>query len=72
MTATDTDRLAYVNDPEHPLFKRAMGHTCEICEAKPKRPCWNTLDSAAPLPGRLIHHARIHPKGRGKHPKDDA
>jgi hypothetical protein len=39
-----------------------MRHTCEICGAKPRRPCWNTIDSETPLPGRLIHLCRAEPK----------
>lgn len=58
--------LAWMSDPDDPRYQRAMKHTCEICDAKPNRPCWNTIDDAAPLPGRLIHYARLLPKGKGK------
>jgi hypothetical protein len=62
----DTDTLEWLSDVDHPKFKRAMKNTCEVCDAKPGRPCWNTIDDEAPLPGRLIHHARTQPKGKSK------
>jgi hypothetical protein len=61
-TAPGTDTVFWVSDPDDPRFKRAMRHTCEICGAKPRRPCWNTIDSETPLPGRLIHLCRAEPK----------
>jgi hypothetical protein len=65
------DALSFLSAPNDPRFQRAMRNTCEVCDAKRGRPCWNTIDSEAPLPGRLIHHARTRPKGQGKEPKDD-
>jgi hypothetical protein len=65
MRTTSSD-LRYLSDPDSPEFQSAMRNTCEICDAKPGRPCWNTIDDAAPLPGRLIHHARLMPKGDKK------
>lgn len=64
--ARKADALSFLTDPNDPRYQRAMKHTCEICGAKPTRPCWNTINSADPLPGRLIHHARLLPKGQGK------
>lgn len=57
--APSADRLSYLSDPDDPRFKLAMKHTCEVCGAKPTRPCWNTIDSEAPLPNRLLHIGRI-------------
>jgi hypothetical protein len=51
--------LAWVTDPTDPHFQAAMKVTCEVCGAKPGRPCWNTIDDAAPLPNRLLHHGRL-------------
>lgn len=51
--------LSYLSDPQDPHFIAAMKVECKVCEAKPGRPCWNTIDSAAPLPYRLIHHGRL-------------
>ena len=53
------DTLSYVSDPDSPHFQAAMQRKCEVCGAKKGRPCWNTIDSAAPLPNRLIHHGRM-------------
>lgn len=58
-TAPAIDNVAYLSDPTDPKFRQAMKRKCELCGAKPGRPCWNTIDDAAPLPGRLIHHARV-------------
>ncbi len=63
--------LEWLSDPDDPRFQAAMRNTCEICDAKPRRPCWNTINTADPLPNRLIHHARTHPKGKAKEAKDD-
>lgn len=65
-TVPHTADLAWMSDPEDPRFKQAMKNICEVCDAKRGRPCWNTIDDAAPLPGRLIHYARLLPKGQGK------
>jgi hypothetical protein len=51
--------LAYLSDPTDPHYVEAMRHRCEVCDAKPGRPCWNTIDSEAPLPNRLLHHGRL-------------
>ena len=56
------DMLRYLSDPKDPRYKAAMKQTCEVCHARPNRPCWNTINSEAPLPDRLIHHARIPPE----------
>jgi hypothetical protein len=70
-TTTTVDTLEWLSDVDHPKFQQAMRNTCEVCGAKPQRPCWNTINSADPLPGRLIHHARTQPKGQSKGPKTD-
>lgn len=57
--AGGSDPLWWAADPNHPRLKAAMKKPCEICHAKPGRPCWNTINDAAPLPGRLIHIGRI-------------
>lgn len=59
MSAAVIDSLFWCANPADPRFQAAMKKKCEICHAKPGRPCWNTVDDAAPLPGRLIHHGRI-------------
>ena len=53
------ERLRYLTDPDDPRHQAAMQQKCEVCGATKGRPCWNTIDSEAPLPNRLIHHGRI-------------
>lgn len=31
---------------------------CQVCQARPKKPCVNTIRPGAPLPGRDVHIAR--------------
>ena len=42
--------VAWVSNPDDPRYQRAMKHTCEICDAKPGRPCWNTIDTPTHYP----------------------
>lgn len=36
----------------------ALTRKCEVCHAQPGTDCTNTINTGAPLPGRLVHHAR--------------
>lgn len=54
-----TDQITWVSDPNDPHVIHAMKHRCEVCDAKPGRPCWNIIDANEPLPGRIIHFARL-------------
>lgn len=46
-------------------------YRCEICGAKPGESCSNTINPAAPLPGRSEHLARVLPPGRTKPAKEN-
>jgi hypothetical protein len=48
-----------------------LAYRCEVCSAKAGEPCRNTINPAAPLPGRSEHLARVLPPGRTKPAKDE-
>lgn len=35
-----------------------LSRYCQVCQARPKRPCVNTIRPGEPLPGRDVHIAR--------------
>lgn len=35
-----------------------LSRYCQVCQARPKRPCRNTIKPGEPLPGRAVHWAR--------------
>jgi hypothetical protein len=37
----------------------ALTRKCEVCKAQPGADCTNTINSGLPLPGRLVHFARM-------------
>lgn len=38
--------------------RAALTGRCEVCHSQPGTDCTNTINPGAPLPGRLVHHAR--------------
>lgn len=36
----------------------ALTRRCEVCHAQPGTDCTNTINTGAPLPGRLVHFSR--------------
>ncbi|MGV7585249.1 zinc finger domain-containing protein [Mycobacterium kansasii] len=49
---------AALTNPDSPTVINALTHTCPLCHALKNQLCHNICTNG-PLPGRLIHHARI-------------
>jgi len=49
--------IADTNDPRR--VQAALGWTCDVCNAKAKHFCSNPIKPKTPLPGRVIHFARL-------------
>jgi len=51
--------MNWVNDPSDHRVQAALGWTCDICNARIKHLCGNSIQPAEPLPGRVIHFGRL-------------
>lgn len=60
--------LAGIDNPDSPLVARALAWSCE-CGAKTGELCRNTIRKGEPLPGRVVHYARL--VDRRRKPKAD-
>ncbi|MBX7450394.1 hypothetical protein GR927_20610 [Mycolicibacterium sp. 3033] len=62
--------LPDLTDPADPRVKAAVdGWSCDICKTPRKQLCRNRIRPGEPLPGRVIHHARL--TDRRREPKED-
>jgi hypothetical protein len=50
---------AWITDPKDTRVQTALGWTCDVCKACIKHLCTNPIDSGKPLPGRVVHFARL-------------
>jgi hypothetical protein len=55
-----------VSDPAAHAY--ALSWRCDVCDAKANVPCMNPIDPDRPLPGRLVHFARL--VDRRREPKE--
>lgn len=51
-------------DPNDKRIQAALAWTCDICKAGIGELCSNTIQPDHPLPGRLVHIARLHDRRR--------
>lgn len=51
--------MDWLRDPTDPRVQQALGWTCDICAARVKHLCSNTIDPDRELPGRVIHYGRL-------------
>jgi hypothetical protein len=60
------DDMEWLRDPTDERVQKALGWTCDLCQARVKHLCVNTIRPGEPLPGRVVHHARLVDRRRQK------
>lgn len=48
----------WITDPDDPRLKTVLEKACEVCKAKRRVLCHNTITPGEPIPGRIVHLAR--------------
>ena len=51
--------MKWIADEADYRVQTALGWTCDICAARIKHLCTNTIRPAEPLPGRVVHFGRL-------------
>lgn len=51
--------MDWVNDPDDNRVQQALSWTCDVCKARIKHLCSNTIEPGEVLPGRVVHFARL-------------
>lgn len=51
--------LDWLTDPDDPRIQLSLTWTCDVCAARIKHLCTNTITPGHPLPGRIVHIARL-------------
>ena len=51
--------MAWISDVDDSRVQVALGWTCDVCNARIKHVCSNPIKPAEPLPGRVVHFARL-------------
>lgn len=51
--------MNWLADETDARVQAAIGWTCDICKARVKHLCTNTIQPDKPLPGRLVHFGRL-------------
>ena len=51
--------MDWLADPHDARVLEALGWTCDICKARIKHLCTNTIRPSEPLPGRVVHYGRL-------------
>lgn len=51
--------FAWRMDADDPRNQAALQWTCDICRARIKHLCTNTIQPGKPLPGRILHTGRL-------------
>lgn len=46
-------------NPDDARVQAALAWTCDVCKARVKHMCTNTIRPQEPLPGRVVHFARL-------------
>jgi hypothetical protein len=49
----------WLRDPTDERVQAALHRTCDICKARIKHLCSNTIQPQKPLPGRVVHYGRL-------------
>ena len=58
--------MAWIVDTNDQRVQVALGWTCDVCNARIKHLCTNTITPKTPLPGRLVHFARLIDRRKAK------
>jgi hypothetical protein len=51
--------MAWISDVDDSRVQVALGWTCDVCNARIKHLCSNPIKTTEPLPGRVVHFARL-------------
>jgi hypothetical protein len=51
--------MAWIKDADDIRVQVALGWTCDVCNARIKHLCSNPIKITEPLPGRVVHFARL-------------
>jgi hypothetical protein len=51
--------MAWIEDADDTRVQVALGWTCDVCNARIKHLCSNPIKTSEPLPGRVVHFARL-------------
>lgn len=51
--------MDWLRDPTDERVQAALGWSCDICKAKVKHLCTNTIQPSQELPGRVVHLGRL-------------
>ena len=58
--------MGWIADTGDRRVQAALGWTCDVCNAKVKHLCSNPIKPKTPLPGRVVHFARLIDRRREK------
>jgi hypothetical protein len=51
--------MGWIADTNDTRVQVALGWTCDVCNARVKHLCSNPIKTTEPLPGRVVHFARL-------------
>jgi hypothetical protein len=51
--------MGWIADTNDARVQQALGWTCDVCNARIKHLCSNPIKTTEPLPGRVVHFARL-------------
>jgi hypothetical protein len=51
--------MPWIVDTDDTRVQAALGWTCDVCNARIKDLCSNPIKTTEPLPGRVVHFARL-------------
>lgn len=54
-----TNSLHWIADPRSKEVAAVLEWSCDICKARVKHLCTNTIRPGQPLPGRVVHYGRL-------------
>ena len=51
--------MDWLMNPRDPRVQASLAWSCDVCKARVKHLCTNTIHADKPLPGRVVHFARL-------------
>lgn len=58
--------MNWITDKSDARVQAALAWSCDLCKARIKHLCTNTITAGAPLPGRVVHFARLIDRRKAK------
>jgi len=58
--------MKWISEESDARVQAALAWTCDLCKARIKHLCTNTIVPGEPLPGRVVHFARLIDRRRAK------